>query len=133
MTLAGAAVLVVDDEPILSMTFGVLLQREGATVHVAADGRVALEVLGRESIDVMLCDQQMPVMDGMTLLRTMHARAILLPIVLFVSDVQGGRVDELEHLGVLATLTKPVRPELLIHTLNEVLLDRSRSVVLPSH
>ena len=133
MTLTNAAVLVVDDEPILTMTFGVLLQREGATVHIAGNGKIALEVLGRESIDVMLCDQQMPVMDGMALLRTMHDRAILLPIVLFVNDVEGGNAEELKHLGVLATLTKPVRPEVLIRILNEVLVHRSPSVAPALH
>ena len=121
MTLAGASVLVVDDEPLLTMTFGVLLQREGAIVHTAAHGLTALAFLEQERVHVMLCDQQMPVMDGMTLLRTMRARDIRVPVVLFINGID--RQDEAEYasLGVAATLTKPVKPELLNRVLAEVL------------
>ncbi|MEK6397497.1 MAG: response regulator, partial [Terriglobus sp.] len=60
MTLAESTVLVVDDEPVLRLTFSVLLQRAGARVVEAADGLEALHVLETQRVDVVLTDKQMP-------------------------------------------------------------------------
>ncbi len=45
MELAGATVLIVDDEPIVNLTMGLLLQRAGATVHRAENGAEALHLV----------------------------------------------------------------------------------------
>jgi two-component system chemotaxis response regulator CheY len=121
MTLAEATILIVDDEPILRMTFCVLLKRAGATVHVAADGLEAIDVLDREHIDVMLTDKQMPNMDGMTLLRTLHARSTVYPSLLFVNGVEHENHDELVTLGVIEAVTKPLHPRDLLAIFERVL------------
>lgn len=55
-TLAGMTILVVDDEPALLNLLQRSLSRLGARILVAEHGSQALDVLGREKINVMLCD-----------------------------------------------------------------------------
>ncbi len=123
MRLSGYSVLVVDDEPILSTTFGLLLERDGATVHLATNGAAALVILHTRQIDIILCDQQMPVMDGLTLLRTMRDQRVHIPVVLFVNGIDRHGEAEYPDLGVRATLTKPVVPDNLGKVLQDVLLN----------
>ena len=121
MKLNGRSVLVVDDEPILSATFGVLLERDGATVHIAANGSIALQLLQSQTVDLILCDQQMPVMDGITLLRTLREQGVRIPVVLFVNGIDHSHEAEYPSLSVRATLTKPIRPSALTAVLEQVL------------
>ena len=120
MTLSEVTVLVVDDEPILRLTLGLLLQRQGATVHRAANGLEALTVLGRQGIDLMLTDRQMPVMDGMALLHSMATEGIRMPTVLFTQN-DAESPATLEALGVVRTLSKPTHPEDLIQAITDAL------------
>ncbi len=121
MKLADANILIVDDEPVLRLTFSVLLKQHGATVHVAGNGAEALQVLARETVDVMLTDKQMPVMDGKALLRTMHAKGIRIPSILFVNGVEPEDLEELSLLSVVETVTKPLHPEALTALMERVL------------
>ncbi len=121
MTLAQAKILIVDDEPVLRLTFSVLLQQHGATVHIASNGKEALQQLEREPVDVMLTDQQMPVMDGKTLLRTMYKNRMRVPSILFVNAVEPEDQEELRQLSVVETVTKPLHPEALVALLERVL------------
>jgi two-component system chemotaxis response regulator CheY len=122
MTLAEATLLVVDDEPILRLTFSVLLKKTGATVFTAEHGEEAVEILARERIDAMLTDRQMPVMDGITLLRTLHQRDMSVPSVLFVNGVTQEDHEEMTRLGVVDTVTKPLHPHDLIRVFERLLL-----------
>ena len=122
MTLSEATILVVEDEPVLRITFAVVLKQLGATVHTAANGLEALEVLAREHIDAMLTDKQMPQMDGRTLLETLHARGASVPSILFVNGVDSESQHDMTRLGVVETVTKPLHPTQLKTVLEQVLL-----------
>jgi CheY-like chemotaxis protein len=121
MTFAEATLLIVDDEPILRLTFSVLLKKTGAKVFTAEHGEEAIEILAREPIDAMLTDKQMPVMDGMTLLQTLHQRNMVVPSVLFVNGVTPEDPHELAWLGVASTVTKPLHPNDLIQVFEKIL------------
>lgn len=120
MTLSEATVLVVDDEPILRLTLGLLLERHGARVYRAADGLEALNVLRGQNFDLVLTDRQMPVMDGMTLLRTMATEGMRVPSLFFLQD-DPESPQELAALGVVRTLSKPLHPEDLIQAVADAL------------
>jgi DNA-binding NtrC family response regulator len=63
-----ANVLVVDDEPLIRETLAEYLGQEGFRVAACADGEKALALAGEQHFDVVLCDVQLPGMDGMELL-----------------------------------------------------------------
>lgn len=128
MRLDQSSILIVDDEPILRMTFSILLKQKGARVVTAEDGVEALEILQREHVDVMLTDKQMPRMDGLTLLRTMRSQNLRVPSILFVNGVEPESPSELEQLGVVETANKPLHPDRLQEMLSSVLQPIERAV-----
>ena len=69
-----ARLLIAEDEANLRLVLQKELQRLGYRVHVAADGEAALRKLEESNVDVLLCDINMPRMDGMELLRRVHER-----------------------------------------------------------
>jgi len=72
--LEGLRVLVVDDEADIRLGLRLLVEPLGAEVLTAGNGREALHLLERESVDVLLSDLQMPEMSGTELLAQVQAR-----------------------------------------------------------
>jgi len=67
-------VLVVDDEPGLRQSLGLLLTDAGYTVTAEQNGRRGLDRAIAEAFDLVLCDVRMPEMDGLTFLREYRQR-----------------------------------------------------------
>lgn len=104
-------VLVVDDEPNQLVTISRILTRQGLRVLTADNGAQALEVLGHEHVDAMITDLNMPVMDGLALLREVAG----LPskpatIVLTGYGTVQSAVDAMKH-GAADYLIKPCNPD----------------------
>src|SRR5688572_5149939 len=68
-TLPVARVLVVDDERSMRELLSIVLRRDGYDVLLASDGKVAVETLKRERVDVLITDIRMPEMSGVDVLR----------------------------------------------------------------
>ncbi len=67
-SFASKNILIVDDEPLIRDTLGEYLGQEGFAVTACADGESALELVASQRFDVVLCDVQLPGMDGIDLL-----------------------------------------------------------------
>jgi len=59
--------------------------------------------------DLLISDVNMPVMDGLTMLRHLRARDRKIPSVIFVSGFHGVTAEEMKALRISAFLPKPVR------------------------
>jgi nitrogen-specific signal transduction histidine kinase/CheY-like chemotaxis protein len=68
----GQTILVVDDERSLASGLARLLGRDGHTVDIAANGRLALDMLAARAYDCILCDVRMPELDGPSLYRLLE-------------------------------------------------------------
>jgi len=64
-----ARILVVDDEASMRDMLRIVLRRDGYDVQVAANGRAALDILGKEAFDLLLSDIRMPDLSGVDVLR----------------------------------------------------------------
>ncbi|HEY7293406.1 MAG TPA: response regulator transcription factor [Dehalococcoidia bacterium] len=100
------AILVVEDETTLSGALRVALQREGYRVHVAGDGRAALQLFQREQVDVVLLDIMLPVLDGLEVCRAIRQTALTPIMMLTARNTELDTVLGLE-LGADDYLTKP--------------------------
>ena len=105
-----AKLLVVDDEKNLRMVVQKELSRQHHTVETAEDGEEAWAKLESEDFDVLLCDINMPRLDGMDLLRRMRERSQNPPEVIMLTG-QGTVETAIEamKLGAYDYLTKPYR------------------------
>jgi two-component system, sensor histidine kinase len=109
--LAGT-VLVVEDNAVNRIIAEEMLQSLGVQVIEAEDGARALEVLSRQSVDVVLMDCQMPVMDGYTAtqrIRELEARTgqPRLPIVALTANAYAEDSARALSVGMDAHLAKP--------------------------
>jgi DNA-binding response OmpR family regulator len=78
--MAGARVLLVDDDPEICRFLSMLLEIEGYAPVVAADADQALSVCARDEPQAILVDIAMPDVDGLELCRLLRRRGIACPI-----------------------------------------------------
>jgi two-component system KDP operon response regulator KdpE len=101
------AVLVVDDEPPIRKLLRMGLATQGYAIFEAPSGRVALDLLARETIDLVILDLGLPDMRGHDLLRRIREDHRDLPVVVLSSrDDEPGKVEALD-LGADDYVTKP--------------------------
>jgi CheY-like chemotaxis protein len=114
-----ATLVVVDDESLVTDFLTFLLEGEGHTVHVACNGRQALEVINHVRPALVITDLMMPVMPGLELARSLKGSAGFshLPIIL-CSSVSDPVTQQEQHLFA-AILRKPYPPPRLIELVNE--------------
>ena len=104
-------ICIVDDQPALLQMLRFALNFQGVTIIEAADGADALEKISTQHVDMLITDWQMPVMDGLELvrrLRTIEAYADLPTVVISCRDDLAAR-KEARSLGVMTWLKKPFR------------------------
>jgi len=121
--LDGAAVLVVDDDDESRAVVAAHLECHGATVLMAASAAQALDVLGRERVDVLLADVAMPGEDGYSLLRKVraldHTRCDVPAAALTAFARDEDRRDALAA-GFQMHLTKPIDAVSLVSAVAEL-------------
>ncbi|HQU81913.1 MAG TPA: sigma-54 dependent transcriptional regulator [Pyrinomonadaceae bacterium] len=105
-----AKLLVVDDEKNLRLVVQKELSRQGHEVEAASDGEAAWELLETQDFDVLLCDINMPRLDGISLLRRLREKSQNPPEVIMLTG-QGTVETAIEamKLGAYDYLTKPYR------------------------
>ena len=118
MDVSDITILCIDDEEIPRTLRKLILQKQGYQVVTAVSGAEALEVLDRESIDLVLSDQMMPGMTGTELAKTVKATRPTMPVIL-ISGVNEVPADAI-HADRF--ISKVGGPELLFNTVAEVLL-----------
>ncbi len=121
-TRGGECVLVVDDEEFIRETAQQTLETEGYTVGTAASASEALEWVEawEGAVDAVITDLRMPEMDGLALIRALHAQYPAVPIVA-VSGLADGRTEEAMNAGAHTFLAKPITAEKLQEALREAL------------
>jgi CheY-like chemotaxis protein len=107
-------ILIVDDDPDIRDALGECLRYEGYTVHLAADGRDALDRLefGLRP-DLILLDLMMPVLNGFEVLLALRSKPEWrnIPVVV-VSANRGYQAEDLA--GAVEILRKPISVDRLI-------------------
>jgi len=112
-------VLIVDDEPGLRQSLGLLLTDAGYAVTAEQNGRRALERATADAFDLVLCDVRMPEMDGLTFLRNYRQRGgSALVIVMSAYGGEDAAIAAMKE-GAYDYLPKPFRPDEVVLTLRK--------------
>jgi two-component system chemotaxis response regulator CheY len=117
-------ILLVDDSKTMRSIQKAVLSQLGYTdVAEACDGQEALNKIPECKPDLMLVDWNMPVMDGLTFVKTYRATiSKTTPIIMVTTEAEKARVIEAIKAGVNNYVVKPFTPDLLGQRISETLL-----------
>jgi CheY-like chemotaxis protein len=125
---AMANILVVDDDTVMRMTIGLLLERAGYSVVVAEDGRKGLAAFETGHFDLVLLDIFMPTMDGLETMKLVRELRPATPIIAMSgrplranSDSEPDFLAMAAKLWAARSLYKPIKPAILLATVAECL------------
>ena len=102
-----ARVLIVDDEARMAEVIAAALRRAGHECETCASGAAALAALEARGADVVVTDWKMPEMDGIELLRRLHARRPGLPVILVTAHGTVPSAVAAMREGAFDYVTKP--------------------------
>lgn len=113
----NTAILVVDDEESLRLTFQMFLAREGyGPVEVASTYDEALALIDKQDFDLVVSDIVMEGASGIDLLRTIKEKGVECPVVMVTGYPNINTAAEAVRLGAFDYLAKPVKKEDLLRT-----------------
>jgi len=115
-------ILVVDDEPSVLDTIGLILESEGYQVRTASNGVEALAEIEREAPALVLLDIMMPVMNGYELLDRLRAEGQRVPVV-FISAA--ARAKEAAARFSVPFVAKPFDIDKLLAAVSRVIPEPS--------
>jgi two-component system chemotaxis response regulator CheY len=116
-------ILAVDDSASMRQMVSFTLKGAGYQVVEAADGKLALDQARLQQFDLVLSDVNMPVMDGITLVKELRALSNykFTPILMLTTESAGDKKMEGKQAGATGWLVKPFNPDQLLATIKKVL------------
>jgi two-component system sensor histidine kinase/response regulator len=125
-TIAGAYILLVEDNIFSQQVGQELLEEVHATVVIANNGKEAIDLMLKERFDCVLMDVQMPVMDGFEATRMIRSDPRLRDALVIAMTANAGLDDQARCLeaGMDEFVTKPIAPSLLFEVIARWLRQR---------
>ena len=116
-------ILAVDDSPSMREMLAAVLRDSGYQVVEAEDGVKALEVAKSSSIDVVLTDQNMPNMDGLSLVKNLRSLPAYkdTPIMMLTTESSAEMKQKGRDAGATGWMVKPFDPDKLVRMLKALI------------
>ena len=119
-------ILIADDEAHVLRVASLWLERHGYDVVEAPDGAAALEILDRESVDMIISDMNMPGVDGVELARIVREeRGIDVPLLLLTARCDQGELAARVEPYRVYVYPKPFVPSRLVADIDRLLAAHS--------
>ncbi|MFM9957103.1 MAG: response regulator [Phycisphaerales bacterium] len=113
-TMTGRTVLVVDDVEANRKVCRIFLERSGARVLLAENGKLAIETCRTKAVDLVLMDMQMPEVSGIDATKAIRAAGGCMPILALTAFSTADDREECLAAGMNDFLSKPIDPTALI-------------------
>ncbi|MBK8523079.1 MAG: response regulator [Betaproteobacteria bacterium] len=116
-------VLCVDDSASIRQMVGFTLKSAGYEVVDAVDGMDGLDKAKARSVNLVLTDQNMPRMDGLTLIKSLRAlpQYKSVPILMLTTESSESMKSQGRAAGATGWLVKPFDPQKLIEVVKKVI------------
>ncbi len=115
-------ILSIDDSNVIKHSLEMLLQKNGYETEHAWDGVEALEKVkqimdGDRYISCIICDINMPNMDGLTFLKKIkeHPYYRLIPVLMLTTESDKKKVQQAKEYGATGWLVKPFQPDVVLN------------------
>ncbi len=122
--MSGLRALVVEDSPTMRQLIVLALRKlPGLEVVEANDGVDALKTLASGKVDILLTDINMPIMDGLKLVKRVRSDSVHAAIPIVIITTEGADEDRSRALalGANAYITKPIQPAQVTAKVRELL------------
>jgi len=125
---SGYRILVAEDNEVNQMVISKILESGGHIVTITNDGEEALEALEQKHYDAAIFDMQMPVMDGITAIKTYRYTQpdSQMPIIMLTANTSPDTITQCMEAGASLYLAKPVRSSALLSAINGFDIDANR-------
>ena len=117
-------IMVVDDSASLRQVVGIALKGAGYDVIEGNDGEHALGKLRGQKVHLVVCDVNMPNMDGFTFVKELKQMPDyrFTPVIMLTTESQESKKREGQAAGAKAWVVKPFRPEVLLGAVQKLVL-----------
>ena len=117
-----ARILIVDDDAHIVHVMSLWLDRHGHEVVVACNGANALEMFDRNEVDLVISDMNMPVLDGLALVKAIREeRASDIPVLILTARCDQDKLAETMLSHQVYVYPKPFLPSRLVSEINRLL------------
>ena len=100
-------ILLLEDDILLNESIATYLSNIGHTITPVRDGNVCLEILEKEKFDLLIFDINVPNVDGLTILETLHAQKKIIPVIFISTLIDIEDISRAFELGCYDYLKKP--------------------------
>ncbi|TCV83301.1 response regulator [Sulfurirhabdus autotrophica] len=116
-------ILAVDDSVSIRQMVAYTLKGAGYNVVEAVDGQDGLDKAKSQTINLVLTDQNMPIMDGLTLIKTLRTlpEYKTTPILMLTTEAGEAMKSQGKAAGATGWMVKPFDPEKLIEVVKKVI------------
>lgn len=116
-------VLIVDDCPTTRKLLSIHLRSKGYDVLLAENGLDALEKIGKEDINLILSDINMPYMDGIEFVKTLKTdpQGADIPVIMVTSEADVEEKEKAFKAGANGYLVKPVGSDTITQNIKDIL------------
>lgn len=113
-------ILVVDDEKNSRIALSAILAHEGYNVASAENGAEALNYLQSRTVDLIITDINMPVMDGLTFLRKLEKKGCTCNVIIVTAYGEAESSSEDFDIAIYEHINKPVKVDELKKTIHKI-------------
>jgi DNA-binding response OmpR family regulator len=126
----GKKILVADDEEVIRKFLRIHLAKLGYEVKEAADGEQAMEQLGKDDFDLLICDILMPKKDGWEVIKEVKAnpKTKNIPVIVLTAKNEDSDMFKGYDLGVNYYMTKPFTKGQLLYGLKLMLEETQEAI-----
>lgn len=115
-------IMIVDDAPSVRKIVGMALREAGYEVVEASNGEDAAHKLDGRKLDLVICDLNMPIMDGIGFLETIRSQQNyrFTPVIMLTTETAEEKKTQARAAGAKAWLTKPFQPSTMLSAVAKV-------------
>lgn len=120
----GKLVMVIDDSASIRQVVSLTLKKAGYEVIEACDGMDALGKLVGQKINLIVCDVNMPNMDGISFLKSLKTKGEyrFTPVIMLTTESQEMKKQEGRAAGARAWVVKPFKPEQMLEAITKLII-----------